>query len=173
MQAYLDANPEAYRRSPGFSLRLVYLNPAIGGANIDVEAEKLLTRLRAGEVSAVDSGDVTMLPPRYENESLPDIGRDMGRDFVQQLIDVPVGSWQGPLVSSFGLHLVYIEERIDGEMPALDEVRKPVLRDWTSEKRQQVNEASYQELRKRYQVIIEESPSDISTSRSTMSRVTA
>jgi hypothetical protein len=173
LQAYLDANPDAYRRSPSFSLQLVYLNPAVRGANIDVEAGKMLTGLRAGEVTAADTGDSTMLPRRYQNESLPNIGRDMGRDFVQQLIDVPVGSWQGPLVSSFGLHLVYIEKRIDSELPALDEVRKRVLRDWTSEKRQQMNENSYQELYKRYQVIIEEPLSDVGTSGLAMPRVKA
>jgi hypothetical protein len=173
LQAYLDANPDAYRRSPSFSLQLVYLNPAVRGANIDVEAGKMLTGLRAGEVTAADTGDATMLPQRYQNESLPNIGRDMGRDFVQQLIDVPVGSWQGPLVSSFGLHLVYIEKRIDSELPALDEVRKRVLRDWTSEKRQQMNQTSYQELYKRYQVIIEEPLSDVSTSGLTLPRIKA
>jgi hypothetical protein len=175
LQAYLDANPDAYRRSPSFSLRMVYLNPELRGADIDVEAEagKLLTRLRAGDVTAADTGDTTMLPRRYENESLPNIGRDMGRDFVQQLVDVPVGSWQGPLVSSFGLHLVYIEERIDSKLPVLDEVRKPVLRDWTSEQRRQANEANYQELHKRYQVIIEEPLSGVSTSGLTMPRVKA
>ena len=123
--------------------------------------------------AATSSLRKTMLPQRYENEILPNIGRDMGRDFVQQLIGAPVGSWHGPLVSSFGLHLVYIEKRIDSELPVLDEVRKRVLRDWTSEKRQQVNEANYQELHKRYQVIIEEPLGGVSRSGSPMPRVTA
>jgi len=156
LQAYLDANVDAYRQSPVFSLRQVYLNPASRGAGVEAEAEKLLSRLSSGQINALDSGDVTMLPSRYDNESLRDIGRDMGRIFVRQLMVVPVGSWQGPIESSYGLHLVFIEERIDSEVPVLDEVRQGVTRDWSAEKRREANEAGYQELRKRYRVIMEE-----------------
>ena len=67
----------------------------------------------------------------------------------------PTGSWQGPIVSGFGLHLVYVSERIDGSIPKLSEVRDRVFRDWASERRKQANEAIYQNLRKRYRVTVE------------------
>lgn len=172
LQAYLAANPDSYRRSPGFTLRQVYLSPELRGADIEADAEELLARLRAGSVVAADVGDSTLLPQEYRSESLANIGRDLGRRFVEQLAVVPVGSWQGPLVSGFGLHLVYIEERIDSEMPRLDEVRERVLRDWSARQRRQTNEAIYQDLRKRYRVIVER-PSGSTSSLNALPRVSA
>ena len=91
-----------------------------------------------------------MLQYQFENETEREVERALGRQFLQSLRETPTGSWQGPIPSGFGLHLVFIDERINGDIPELNEVRDVVIRDWTLIKRKQVNEAFYETLRKRY-----------------------
>ena len=47
-------------------------------------------------------------------------------------------SWTGPIASGFGLHIVRVSERREGRVPALGEVRDAVMREWTNDKRKEL-----------------------------------
>ena len=68
---------------------------------------------------------------------------------------MPVGQWQGPIESGFGVHLVSMSERTDGSMPALEDVRAAVRREWGNARRLEANEKFYRTLLQRYNVTIE------------------
>ena len=141
-----------------FRFQQVYLDPSKRGEQVESDALALLARLRDGSADAAIAGDSIMLQYQFENASDRGIERQFGRPFVQQLAQLPTGNWQGPIISGFGLHLVYVAERVDGEVPLLDEVRGQVLRDWTSVERKEANKAIYEGLRERYKVITESLP---------------
>ena len=157
LQEYLGAHPEKFRQDTRFSFRQVYLNADARGQSSAADALALLARLREQDGDAASAGDRIMIEHSFKNETEREIERALGRQFLQALRDTPQGSWQGPIVSGFGLHLVHISERIDGEVPELAEVRDIVLREWTAIKRTETNEAFYQMLRDRYKVTIEKS----------------
>jgi len=154
LQAYLDANPENYSQPTQFSFRQVYLNPANHGEDLEKDVMELLSSLRRNDMDAINAGESLMLKHEFQNETEFDIERVLGRQFVTQLRDTTTASWQGPIRSGFGLHLVFISQRIDGWAPQLVEVRDEVLRDWSAQKRKQTNESIYQAFRKRYKVTI-------------------
>ena len=154
LQAYLDANPENYRQPAQFSFRQVYLNPANHGDDLEKDVMELLSSLRSNDMDAINAGESLMIKHEFQNETEFDIERVLGRQFVTQLRDTTTASWQGPIRSGFGLHLVFISQRIDGWAPQLVEVRDEVLRDWSAQKRKQTNESIYQAFRKRYKVTI-------------------
>ena len=51
---------------------------------------------------------------------------------------------------------MFIHERTDGRVPALDEVRQAVQREWLAARRKALNEQFYQHLRARYTVVVEQ-----------------
>jgi hypothetical protein len=155
LQQYLDANPDLYRRPSVYSFVQVYLNPEVRGERLVADAEALLAGLRDASVDASAAGDPTLLQPSFRQETGRYIARALGQRFVEQLDGLPTASWQGPLQSGYGLHLVYLEERVEGAMPPLAEVRDAVLRDWNAQKRRQLNDDVYQEFRKRYEVVVD------------------
>ena len=65
------------------------------------------------------------------------------------------GRWQGPIRSGYGVHLVLLTERTDARMPALEEVRDAVQREWANARRVEANKQFYQSLLSRYIVTIE------------------
>jgi hypothetical protein len=154
LQTFLNANSEAYRQPSRFSFRQIYINASQRGQRAESDAIELLAKLRTQKVETVVAGDSLMLKHQFIDETERDIERTLGRQFLTALRETPVGGWQGPIVSGFGLHLVKISERFDGEIPDLDSVRDAVFRDWSSEKRKQTNELFYTTLRKRYRVIV-------------------
>ena len=48
--------------------------------------------------------------------------------------------------SGYGVHLVFVEERTEGRVPELAEVRDAVRREWTNARRLESNEKFFQEL---------------------------
>jgi hypothetical protein len=154
---FLAKNADRYRIESQLTFVQVFLDPTKRGARFDADAADLLRRL-SGQGAAPDLtalGDSLMLEPRYEQVPAEDIGRQFGAEFEAALRDQPVGQWVGPIRSGFGAHLVRIEARTPGRVPALAEVREAVARDWSAQQRQRLLDAQYQELRRRYQVRIE------------------
>jgi parvulin-like peptidyl-prolyl isomerase len=53
------------------------------------------------------------------------------------------------------VHLVIVDERRDGQVPALDAVRDAVLREWENARRQEMLEQFYRKLLEKYEIIVE------------------
>ncbi len=155
LQAFLVAHKEDYRQPSRFSFRQIFLNTSKRGESAQYDAIALLAKLKAQESNAKSLGDQLMVKYQFNLETEREIERVLGSQFLQSLNDIPTGSWQGPVISGFGLHLVRVDEHIEGRTAKLDEVRDQVVRDWGSKKRNQANEAFYESLRKRYTVKVE------------------
>ena len=78
-----------------------------------------------------------------------------GRVFVEGLQGIEPGHWAGPVESGFGIHLVFIEEREEGRVPELAEVRDEVQREWLSQRRREAVDSLYERLGQNYTVEIE------------------
>lgn len=157
---YLESHPDAFRLDSQFTFRQVFLNVKKRADSIDADTKALLKILRAAGESAEirGAGDALMLEQVIEKTGQRDVARIFGQEFGEGLLKVPTGSWQGPVSSGFGVHLVYISERIDGRLPALDEVRDAVVLDWSTVKRKESNEALYKKWRDKYTVTVAEIP---------------
>ena len=154
LQQYLNSNPEMFHQESRFSFRQVYLNVDKRGSSAEADAQFLLEQLNKEDADASQLGDSLLLEHAYKDQSERDISRILGKQFLSELLDTPTGSWQGPITSGFGLHLVHISERIDGDSPELETVRDAVVREWSSAKRKQTNEDFYKMLSERYTVTV-------------------
>ena len=162
LETYLAEYRESFRQQPQVSFIHVYLNSDKRGARVEDDAREILARLSAAGIDADPEsyGDPSMLPKELPLYYIKDIGRLFGVDFSRQILEVKPGAWTGPVWSSYGLHLVYVRERIEGRDPKLDEVRKEVEREWSALRRKEFKQATYKKLRERYTVTIEETPAD-------------
>jgi len=70
-------------------------------------------------------------------------------------LDLQQGRWNGPIQSGYGLHLVWLSEKVPGGRFAFEEVRQRVKDDWVYDQRIEANEAVYQKLLERYEVVVE------------------
>jgi len=154
LATYLERNADAFRVPPVLDFEQVLFDPSAYGDALDATIATSLAALNGG-APAQSQGRSSMLPGRVEQQPLDLVARDFGDDFAKALEDAPVGPWMGPIRSGFGLHLVRINERRPGYVPALDEARKAVTREWENEGRQSALAANYARLLKEYEVVIE------------------
>ena len=157
LQTFLEQNRDSFRRQPMFSVKQIYLNPETHGADTETAIARMGEQLAGAGPEAVLKlkGDATMLPAELPLSSANVIARYFGRPFSEALVTLETGVWTGPVRSSYGYHFVYVDERVEGRDPELDEVREGVMREWSARQRRDVKENTYAELRQRYSVIIE------------------
>jgi len=157
LQAFLGANPDKFREDARISFRHIYFSRDARGDMTESDARQVLATLDGSETDeeAASRGDSLPLPIALELYPQRDIASQFGREFAVSLTQLETGRWLGPVVSGFGLHLVFIEERVEAQIPSLEVVRDAVIREWREVQRQDVNKAFFAELRSRYTVVIE------------------
>jgi len=157
LRDYLEQNAAKFARPAELTFRQVYLSPERRGDRVRADAEQLLTALQAGGGPAdpAEAGDPTLLPATMEAASPQSIANAFGQEFAPQVDEAPVGQWTGPIESSFGLHLVRVDERTAGAAPTLAEIRPIVLREWQSDERRRHNSTFLATLRDKYDVRVE------------------
>lgn len=165
LAAYLAKHPDAFRQDQRVTFRQVYFNPDKRGEKLAADAAQMLADLKAKGAQAGSSelGDPSLLPPALANEPQRGIESSFGGEFAAALAKLPAGEWSGPVPSGLGTHLVFIERRTEGRVPALDEVRAQVQREWASERRTETNRKFLDELLKQYAVTIEWPKADAKT----------
>jgi len=157
LQSFLRAHIGLFQSEPQFSFRQIYFNPQLHGGNLHRDMARALEDLeRAGSrANTADLGDPFLLERSFESVSLSDVKRTFGDQFASALAALRLGTWQGPIDSGYGTHLVFIAQRSEGRLPALDEVRDRVRREWLDAKRKDATEKFYQAILSRYKVKIE------------------
>lgn len=156
LEAFLEANREAFRIPQQLAFEQVYFSPEQRGAAATADAAEALERLRAGDVSdPAELGDPIMLPQRMPLTPADRIELNFGGAFAAGLTDAPVGEWVGPVRSGFGLHLVKVDEREETRDPPLPEVIGVVTRKWEDKRRREIADERYAEMRERYEVVVE------------------
>ena len=85
------------------------------------------------------------------------IGTRFGSELADAVLALPEGRWSDPIVSPFGLHLVWVERHAPERVPALQEVRERVILSWRREQREAHVAQALAALRARYDVVVENS----------------
>jgi len=153
LQAFLDANDDSFRSESTFSFRHVYLSTD-KRETPEEDARQLLARLKKGEAD-IEGDRLLMVESSFRDTAQGSVARVFGRGFAVRLLEIPIGEWSGPIRSGYGLHLVFLESRVEGEVAKLDDVRDAVAREWTVVRRREMNEALYQRLRENYSITVE------------------
>ena len=136
----------------------IYLSTERRGENVEEDAGRLLVKLQKADskVDIMTAGDSIMLGAQHKQLSIRAVSRMFGRAFANKLFALPVGSWQGPIPSAYGLHLIRIDDKTPARRPELEAVRQKVRDDWTAQQRRKLDGAFYKSLRQRYEIIIED-----------------
>jgi hypothetical protein len=158
LQAYLAAHPTTFAVEPRFTFRHVYLDPQRRRSTLARDIDRTLAELRreGSKARLAARGDSLLLDQEFENAPAIEVKKAFGPEFFAHLSTLTPGEWHGPVSSGYGLHLVFVNQRIEGHVPPLAQVRDAVRREWTNAQRLEANEKFYQQLLKRYTVMIEE-----------------
>jgi len=156
LESFLERNRERFAVPGRRSFQQIYFGRDRHGDAVGDVARRALAVLRDDpDADASSLGDVFLLPVEQRGLSDPRVEQVFGAEFAERLTRLPVGRWEGPVASGYGLHLVKLEESLPPRSPDLEEVREAVLLEWQSAHREEASRAFYWELRERYEVRVE------------------
>jgi hypothetical protein len=155
LQSYLDQHQSDFDLPARVSFEQVYFDPAKHGGDLAPVIARARTALADGSRVTV-LGDRTLLPATMTDALPSDIRAMFGEAFEKQLALIEGGAWQGPLTTSFGVHLVRITWRGQPTHATLVDARDVVAREWSRAHAATVKEDFYRRLAQRYTVRIEQ-----------------
>ena len=155
LSAYVSRNAGRFHLPATVSFEQIFFDN--GGSPADVERAVAAARVAiARGADPKRLGRAPMLPGHVEKTAQDLVARDFGAGFARQVETAPLGQWSGPIASSFGAHLVRVTARTPAALPKPEEIRRIVGREWENERRANARSETYQKLRDRYTVVIEE-----------------
>jgi peptidyl-prolyl cis-trans isomerase C len=160
LKNYLRENQEKYRIPKMMSFTQVYFNL---GKRKDAmeEAKAVLARLKSAQIApeeAVSLGDTIMIDSAFRERSLDEVARILGTEFADELFSIDKKGWQGPIESTFGLHLVYISDHIASQMLEFENIRKNVKNDFMYGRKNEVIDNAYNAIKSKYTILVEGLP---------------
>jgi hypothetical protein len=159
LEGYFKENLTQYKAPDAITITQVFFDPDKRGEKTLVDADKTLALLkRQGEPKGdmKGFGDVFMLQGYYPERSKRELGKLFGSEFASTVFELEPDTWNGPILSGYGTHLVYVHSLNQATPPVFNDVANIVEKDWQEKKVQELNEAYIESLMSRYQIVIED-----------------
>jgi hypothetical protein len=153
LRAYYARTADRYAAPARVAFQQVFFSGDRPNGGAQKAAAQAMERAEEGG-RADPSGDPFVFPLAYDDASLPDLMRDYGPAFVKLLAAAPIGSWQGPVVTPYGWHLVKVTARRQGEATRFEAVRDQVRDAYRAERREADRAAFLKSLRGKYRVVV-------------------
>lgn len=163
LKAFFAANADLYRNEEALTFTHVFIDNEVShrGGGL-AEARRIKAKLEASAAGFNDApqyGDRFAFLQNYVGRTPEFVANQFGAGFVAELTKLkPSSTWQGPIQSDYGWHLVLLTNREAARQPALDELRDQVVSDYVDQKTAEYREASLQELMGQYTIRIENLP---------------
>ncbi|MDO9103934.1 MAG: peptidyl-prolyl cis-trans isomerase [Methylovulum sp.] len=128
LESYLREHSDDFRTTERWRLSQIVIDARLH-PNAEQDARRLLEQLHKAAVppsEAAKYGEPGFAAAQQPVLSARELERRFGHRFAKALVGLPTGSWEGPIPSRFGFHLVLIEEYFPSRVPQLAEVRNEV-----------------------------------------------
>jgi hypothetical protein len=101
-----------------------------------------------------------MLQNYYAQVSELDVRKLLGSGFSAAVMQLEPGKWHGPVLSGFGVHLVYVYDLQETPPPQFADVQQYVFRNWQEKQQEKFNADFFDGLKSTYDIVIAEVPED-------------
>jgi peptidyl-prolyl cis-trans isomerase C len=159
LKAWFKDNSQRFALPPRVSFRHLYFSPDRRGEHTREGAAQALAQLagKPGDWKDAGSiGDPFMEQDYYTDRSVEDLAKLFGLNFAREIVGLKPGSWQGPVESGYGWHLVFVDSSSPSRIPVFEEIEPEIRAEWIDDQRAQSKRRTYETMRARYQIVIPE-----------------
>lgn len=169
LRAWFEAHGDLFAMPPRVSFRHLYFSTDRRRGQARHDAEEALGQLTREPQDSPRAGalaDPFMFQDYYGDRTSQEIAREFGPGFAQVVLKLAPGSWQGPVESGYGWHLVFVDAITPGRIPAFEEVADDVKTAWLGAQKEAAWRKAYQDMRARYTVLLPVPPDSATASAS-------
>ena len=163
LKAWFEQNSDKFAQPPRLSFRHLYFSTDRRGERARDDAQQALAKLAGQPVdtqAAAALADPFMFQDSYRDRAPDFLAKEFGTAFALALTRLAPGSWQGPVESGFGWHLVFVDTVAPGRVPAFEEIESDVRTAWLGEQKALAWDKAYNKMRAGYTVWLPAPPPD-------------
>ncbi|MBB6219502.1 hypothetical protein GGI64_002014 [Rhizobium leguminosarum] len=155
LEEWYAKRSDRFALSPHLSFRHLYFSFDKHGAAAREAADAALPSVAGKPADSPEVGSVAdpfMFRNFYGDATPEQMAKEFGPDFAKALFTLKPGSWQGPVQSGYGWHLIWVDSIEPGRVPAFEEIAPAVKSAWLDERYAEVKRNALKEMRSRYVV---------------------
>ena len=159
LEAYFAENSARFMQPARVTFRQLYFSPDRRGARAREDAARALDTVaseRLDSVAAEALADPFMFQDYYGDRPFEQVATAFGPGFAEALFRAAPGSWQGPVQSGYGWHLVYVDSQTPARTPSFAEIEADVRGAWMQAQRDALKQRALEEMRTRYEIVVPE-----------------
>lgn len=157
LQVWFAKNSERFKVSGRASFRHLYFSFDKHGdktSQVAAEALKKIDGKPSDSTEAATLADPFMFQDYYGDHSFDELAKTFGPGFARSLFTLETGSWQGPIESGYGWHLIFIDSLTPARVPEFEEVEADVRTQWTSAQREETKQRMYEQMKSHYEIVL-------------------
>ena len=152
LEAWIADHADAFQQAPRVGFTHVFVQSSARSVP-EAELAELETALSEGADPAT-LGQAFVLGQVITPKSAAELNRQFGPGFGDAALELPELGWHR-VRSLYGWHLVHVDERLPGGLASVDEARARAREELLQAAREQAVERAMEQLRSRYEVVVE------------------
>jgi hypothetical protein len=163
LRAWYQKNTDKFALPSRVSFRHLYFSTDRRGSRARDDAASDLAKL-AGQPEdspiAASLADRFMFQDYYADRTSEALAKEFGPQFAVAVSKLTPHSWQGPIESGYGWHLVFVDAVVPGRVSDFEEVESDVKTAWLGDQKEQAWRKAYAEMRAKYTVLLPAPPDE-------------
>jgi len=163
LKTWFTKNSERFSVPGRASFRHLYFSFDKHGqqtAQAATEALKKIDGKPSDSPDAAKLADPFMFQDYYGDRSFDEIAKTFGPSFAKALFQLKPGSWQGPIESGYGWHVVFMDLLTPARIPEFEEVEADVKTAWVGEQRAEFKRKAFEAMKSGYEIVIPKAPAN-------------
>jgi hypothetical protein len=153
LRAMFEAEQSKFSTPARSTFQQVYFSAEKRGPNASADARAALVKLAHGAyVDSEKLGDASLLPETLNDADQEVIAGRFDAEFAHAVATISPGTWQGPIESGYGQHLVLVTAHNEGQPRTFEEVRGELLEEWQRQQEAKAKAAYFSGLLRKYDV---------------------
>ena len=161
LRRWFGKNSEKFALPSRMAFRHIFFGFDQRVQNAQSDATAALAKLSGEPESSALAGSLAdrfMFQDYYADRGPEELAKEFGPTFALGVFKLVPGSWQGPIASGYGWHLVFISSIIAGRIPALDEIEPDVKAAWLGYQKEKAWREAYARMRAKYTLLLPAAP---------------
>lgn len=166
LEAWFAKNGEKFALPSRIAFRHVFFGFDKRRQNAQTDALAALIKLNGKPENtplAASISDPFMFQDYYADRTSEQLAKEFGPNFALGVFKLRPESWQGPVESGYGWHLVYVDSIIPGRIPSFEEIEPDVKAAWLGYQKEKAWREAYAKMRAKYTILLPAPPDQGST----------
>jgi hypothetical protein len=164
LKAWFETHRARFASLPRATFRHLYFSFDRRSDRAQGDARRALSSLADEPVAPLNGmSDPFMFQDYYADSTPEEVASVFGTRFAEALFQLKPRSWQGPIESGLGWHLVRVESLTPARIPAFEEVEPAVRSEWMADQRGEAKRKAFEAMRARYEVVVPPATARVAT----------